>query len=252
MVLSNTSTSTYILLSGSATQSDYATVLSSVTFINTDDEPTPRDQSINKIVEFKVFDDNFNDTSIATITLMPVNDFPTLNVSDVTFNESTRNPVYLFPPDVAIDDSDDDVMQFAIITIESPYDSLDNLTIANVTDLTISPQTIIDRAPILSVCSPATNEYTVQRISISGPSNKTEFNYALSNITFSNYCPGLLKSSREVSIVIFDEMNGFSPITMYINIATVDDPPYCYFGSWPVRKEREREREMEREREGCI
>uniref|UniRef100_A0A1X7V4J9 Cadherin domain-containing protein n=1 Tax=Amphimedon queenslandica TaxID=400682 RepID=A0A1X7V4J9_AMPQE len=233
LVLSNTSTSTYILIEGSATQSAYAHVLSTVTFINTDDEPTPRDRSINRIVDFEVSDDSFTDTSIANITLMPVNDIPTLSVPDVTFNESTRDPVYLFPPDVAIDDSDDEIIEFARVRIESPYDSMDNLTIHGTTDLTITTQTITDPAPTPSVCSPAVNEYTIQQISMTGPLNKTDFNYALSNITFSNYCPGLLTSRRRVSIILFDEMMGFSPISMYINIATVDDPPYCYFGSWP-------------------
>ena len=245
LVLSNSSTSTYIQITGSATQSAYAAILSTVTFINTADEPTPRDQSINRIVQFQVFDENFNDTSIANITIMPVNDVPEVSVPDVTFNESTRDPVYLFPPDVAIDDSDDEIMLFATIQIQSPYDSMDNLTITSSTDLIITTQTIINPPPSPSVCSPAMNEYTVQRITMSGPLNKTEYNYALSNITFSNYCPGLLTSSRSVSIVIFDEMMSFDTITMHINIAPVDDPPYCYFGSWPVRRERERERERE-------
>ena len=243
LVLSNSSTSTYILITGSATQSAYAAILSTVTFINTADEPTPRDQSINRIVQFQVFDENFSDTSIANITLMPVNDAPTVNVSDVTFNESTRDPVYLFPPDVAIDDSDDEIMLHAEVQIQSPYDSMDNLTITSSTDLTIITQTITDLSPSPSVCSPAMNEYTIQRITMLGPLNKTEYNYALSNITFSNYCPGLLTSRRRVTIVLFDGMD-FRRIDMYINIAPVDDPPYCYFGSWPVRRERERKDKM--------
>ena len=234
LAVASASNQTRIIIEGSATQSVYAAVLATVTFINTDDEPTPRLMSINRIVQFEVFDEFFYDTSIANITLIPINDSPFINVSDVTFNETTRNPVYLFPPDVSIDDSDDDVIIGAEITIMSPFDSMDNLSIPDMPGLTITRRTDTDPQPDPSVCSPAVNEYTIRRINIGGTVNKTEYNYALSNITFSNDCPGLLLTPRHIIIVINDERMGFRTTNMHVNIAAVDDPPYCFFGTWPV------------------
>ena len=228
------SNQTQIIIEGSATQSVYAAVLATVRFINTDDEPTPRLMSINRIVQFEVFDEFFNDTSIANVTLIPINDSPFITVSDVTFNETTRNPVYLFPPDISIDDSDDDVIIGAAIEIRSPFDSMDNITVPDMPGLVFQRQTLTTPEPEPSVCSPAVNEYTIQRITINGALNKTEYNYALSNITFSNDCPGLLLTPRRIEIVINDERMGFRTINMYVNIAAVDDPPYCFFGTWPV------------------
>ena len=87
------------------------------------------------------------------------------------------------------------------------------------------------------MCSPAVNEYAIQRITINGALNKTEYNYALSNITFSNDCPGLLLTPRRIEIAVIDDRMGFGVIDMYVNIGAVDDPPYCFFGTWPVSKD---------------
>ena len=235
LAVASASNQTRIIIEGSATQSVYAAVLATVTFINTDDEPTPRLENISRIVQFEVFDEYFNDTSIANVTLMPTNDVPFVNVSDVTFNEATRDPVYLFPPDVSIDDSDDDVIYGAAIVVRSPFDSMDNITIPDMPGLDIIRQTEPNPEP--SVCSPAVNEYAIQRITINGALNKTEYNYVLSNITFSNDCPGLLLTPRRIEIVVIDDRMGFGVINMYVNIGAVDDPPYCFFGTWPVSKD---------------
>ena len=235
LVVASGSNQTRIIIEGSATQSVYAAVLATVTFINTDDEPTLGLENISRVVQFEVFDEYFNDTSIATVTLIATDDSPFVIVSDVTFNETTRDPVYLFPPDVSIDDSDDDVIYGAYIVVRTPFDSMDNITIPDMPGLTI--QHITEPNPDPSVCSPAVNEYTIQRIHINGALNKTEYNYALSNITFSNDCPGLLLTPRHIEIGIRDTRKEFSGIDMNVNIAAVDDPPYCFFETWPVSKD---------------
>ena len=235
LAVASASNQTRIIIEGSATQSVYAAVLATVKFINTDDEPTPRLESISRIVQFEVFDEFFNNTSIATVTLIPINDAPIVIVSDVIFNETTRDPVYLFPPDVSIDDSDDDLIFAAVIFVMSPFDSMDNITVPDMPGLAIIRQAEPNPEP--SVCSPAVNEYTIQRITINGVLNKTEYNYALSNITFSNDCPGLLLTPRHIRIVISDDRMETGVINMDVNIGAVDDPPYCFFGTWPVSKD---------------
>ena len=221
---------TQITILGNATQYTYASILQTAKFGNTADEPTPPYIPVNRDILFEVKDSNFFATATATVTLEPVNDPPTIQVGNVTFNETTREPIFLFASSTLIDDTDHKQLIWITIEIYPHIDSLDNLTIPDITGVNISREYIW--APT-SVCFPATNEFTVQRINISGPANKSVFQDALYNITYNNDCPGLVLTQRSVRIDLFDG-DDIDIVWTFIDIEAFNDTPVCFFGPWPV------------------
>ena len=222
----------FISIEGDASQMAYAELLATVTYINSMDEPTPVDESVEKIIKFTVNDLERDAIANATVTVYPVNDPPELPVVTIVFNESTRDPVYLFTSEIEIDDSDNNTLEWIRIRIE-PVDFLDNLTlftdsIDNI-NFTLSGG---DSAPKTS-CFPAKNNETTQTIKLYGPASTEDFNNAIHNITFSNVCPGLNTSQRSIEITLFDGVDEFVS-WVYVDISAIDDVPVCYFGQWPV------------------
>lgn len=219
----------YILLYGLEDQPIYASVLASVKYNSSADEPP---MPGTRVITFTVQEDAFITASTATVTIKYVNDPPAVvPLVGVTFNESTRTPVSLFDSAAFIDDSDDDVLQWVTIELtQQSLDAMDNLTISTTNGVTI------ERVPTSegsSVCLPAENELTYQYINVMGPANKSVFVSALRSLTFSNDCPGLDTGDRMVSVTLADDDDENVQI-VYVSIEAVDEPPSCYFGPWPV------------------
>ena len=160
-----------------------------------------------------------------------MNDPPTINVKNVTFNESTRIPINVFPVSLSIDDSDHYQLEDVIVEIYPNIDPMDNLTLPNITGLNITLETL--PAATVSTCSPAQNDFTVQRLTLTGPANITVFENALRNVTYSNYCPGLVLEQRSIRVILRDSIDT-NTVLSYIDISSFDDTPVCYFGKWPV------------------
>ena len=221
---------THIMISGLATQQTYESILATTKFNNTADEPTPPNVEVNRTILFSVSDNNYTVYAIATVTLEPVNDPPIIPEATVIFNETTREPVYLFDTSNIIDDSDHDVLVWITLEIDPPLDSLDNLTIPDADYVNISWMSL--SAPH-GTCFPFINNHTIQNINISGPANKSVFNDVLHRITFSNDCPGINLTQRSIRITLFDGVDiGYS--WLYVDIHNFNDAPLCYFGAWPV------------------
>lgn len=226
-----TVTGDYIVMERVTTQDVYHAILETATFVNTADEPTPVNETRVVSIVFYVFDNsNQSSNATASVTLHPVNDPPELPNVTVSFNESTRTPVFLFTQETSIDDSDNNTLDWVIIELLSA-DFLDNLTVVS-SDVVSFTTSGGDLAPTLA-CYPAENNETVQSITFSGPASKEDFNNAIRNITFNNPCPGLKREQRSVRVTLSDGVDKFTS-WVYIDIEAVDDPPVCYFGQWPV------------------
>jgi hypothetical protein len=227
---------TQLIIDGEATQDDYRSLLATVAFINTDDEPTPPHASVRRLVQFNISDDVF-DAMIAmtTVTIEPVNDCPMIPSFRVMFNETSRDPINLFSTSIMIDDSDHTILENISIMIYPSVDSMDNVTIANVSGLNITRSAY--NGSIISACDPAVNEFTVQEIILEGPANKSTFEEALYSIMYSNGCPGISLTPRSLLVSLNDGACSHD-VWIYIDIIPLDDGPVCYFGSWPGSRQR--------------
>ena len=225
-------TCTEIRVDGVASHMVYARLLASVTYMNMLDEPTPVNESIMKVIQFTVNDLEQEATAYATVTVYPVNDPPKLSNVTIVFNESTKEPVYLFSSETSVEDSDNDTLEWITIEIE-PTDFLDNLTLLTTEMGNINVSLVGGDLAPKTTCFPTKNNQTTQSIALYGPASTEDFNNAIHNITFSNNCPGLNTTTRLIRVTVFDGVDVFVS-WVYVNISAIDDLPVCYFGQWPV------------------
>ena len=228
-----------INVTGMASQKQYKDFLSTVQYQSSADEQTPVNEISNRSILFQIWDYSVDimkakpeAEAIATVLILPVNDAPRINTNgSVDFDEATRIPVNLFSINDAIDDSDDEDLLWVTVQLHPPLDSQDKLSIPNVDGLTISRKKILE-APHGS-CRPASELYQDQFINISGLASKKLYENALHNVTFNNDCPDLRNDTRTILVHLYDG-NDTGTTVVNVSILSVDDPPLCYFGYWPV------------------
>ena len=213
-----------LLLTNEAPQSVYQTVLSEIFFVNTADEPG----KIERLIRFTIEDDTFNSTAFTFVEIIPTNDpaFFNFTIRELTFNESTREPVSLFSQDDILIDPDETggVLQWITVEIVSPNDPNDTL-LANDqgTGLSISPN-------------------GGRLLNISGSGNFTQYEAVLDTVVYFNNFPGMNTTERIINIFTFDGMNVSFVHSITITVIPFDDQAMCYFNmlvsvsnSCPVR-----------------
>ena len=228
-----------INVTGMASQKEYADFLSTVQYQSNADEQTPVNEISNRSILFQIWDDSVDNVQVesvaeatATVLIFPVNDAPQINtVGSVIFDEATRIPVNLFSINDTIDDSDNERLLWVTIQLHPPLDSQDKLSVPNVDGLTISREKILEAPP--GSCIPASELYQDQFINISGLASKKEYEDVLHNVTFNNDCPNLRNDTRTILVHLYDG-NDTGTTVVTVSILSVDDPPSCYFGYWPV------------------
>ena len=222
-----------------SSQKKYADFLSSVQYHSSADEQTPVNEISNRSILFQIWDNNedilqaeFIAAATATVLILPVNDAPEIvTFGSVVFNEATRLPVNLFSTEDVIDDSDSEDLLWVTIKLHPPVDSQDKLSVPDIEGLTISRRKVFEGPP--GLCRPASELYQDQFINITGLASKKVYENVLYNVTFSNDCPALRNDTRTVLVYLYDGKDAGSTLVT-ISILSVDDPPLCYFGYWPV------------------
>ena len=198
-------------LSNEAPQSVYQNILREVYFVNTANEPG----RVDRTVTFTIDDGNFSTTAFTTVEIIPTNDPAILNFTErvLTFDESTREPVYLFEQGDALLDPDMDggTLLWVVIQIVAPDDPNDTL-MANVqgTDLTVS--------------------FSDSRLlNISGNGTFSQYETVLSTVVYYNNFPGMNLEDRVIHVLTFDGKDISFVQLINVTIIPFDDQPMCYF-----------------------
>ncbi len=119
-----------LTLTGSASISDYQTVLRSLTYANSSDNPS----AASRIVQFSVRDNAISsNTGTRTIQVLPINDAPVLTTSlpEITFTQGS----VLIDPGLTVADIDNPQLTGATVAIGNYVRGEDNLLFSNQTGI---------------------------------------------------------------------------------------------------------------------
>ena len=214
-----TANARFINISGSASASTYASLLTSLQFGSTADEPDPLPRLVTLQVNDGMFISNFI-TLTVNVALINDND-PVLDLStstaglgySVTFTEGGL-PVFLVGPDLRLRDSDGDLFQSINVTLTNSMDAEERLN-------------SFDSLGIIQILNRRTS------IELTGPATAVEFELALQFITYNNLAsePGNPQQPRLIEFVASDGLRFSQPAVTTVTIQTVNDRPVISLGS---------------------
>ena len=201
---------TSLNLTGRALQEDYQAILAEVYFKNTAPEPG----SVSRNVHFFITDGVFDHAAYATVDIIPTNDpaFISIAAPNITFSETSREPVNLFSSNDTISDDDGNHLEMIRIVIYPTVDAMDVLAADSAgTELTVTASD--------------------GKLVISGRANLSTYAQVLQTATFVNDFPGISLVERTLNVYTFDGMTESPAHQIRISIIDpFDDPPMCFFG----------------------
>lgn len=194
-----------LVLAGSATVAEYQTVLRSLTFETTVDDPS----TVTRSIGFKVTDAAALDSALVTrdVTVTAVNDAPSLSASQalVTFIED-GTPVAV-SPDLTIVDPDAATLTSATVSITANQRGGDALT-------------FLTQSGITGTFTAATGV-----LALSGSASVAAYQAALRSITFSSTEQGPASPTRTISFAVNDGATSSAALDVPANVQPVDDLP---------------------------
>ena len=213
-----------VVISGPGDSTDFASALSTVMYLNTNDRPTT---NFDRTIEFTVTDTkgDVNDPlAMTTVRVTAVNDPPELSLSEngadtmqtVEYNERAPTGVNL-APEISVVDVDNDNLQSAVVALTTPSLFADSLQIE-----------VIPSSLTWSYSS------TTGLLTVTGPAPFSAFEQALQNITFESTDSPFLDNNgdpidsvdRSVTFTVSDGQVDSDPVTVNIAFQPVDDPPH--------------------------
>ncbi len=194
-----------LALTGAATLAQYETVLQSVVFSSTSDDPT----SATRTVSFTVVDSSAASSVASTrdVTVTPVNDAPsTANVAGtVSYTESGAAKVVL--PSITVSDPDNTTLAGATLSFTPSPSAGDTLAFTDQNGITGS-----------------WNAGT-QVLTLSGTATLAQYQAALRTITYATTSHDPAAGNRTVQVVVSDGALSSSPNSVTVNVTPVNDAP---------------------------
>lgn len=201
---------TTLLLNGPAPFTDFVTTLSTLQYHNSAENPVA---PLERVVEVVVNDGAlFSSPSYATITIIPVNDPPSLQVGSNTRNFSTifvegSQPIAVTSSGLQISDPDSQTITDASVILMDPTDAGSEM-------LLFEP---IESAPTFVTISPT-------ELRLSSPAAIASLALALRSIFYSNNATNPTLGDRTVIFTVNDGELSASAFTE-ISVRTVNDAP---------------------------
>ncbi len=194
-----------IALAGSATRAQYETVLQSVAFSSTSDDPTSADRT----VAFSVLDDAAATSNIATrtVTVTPVNDAPTLShpAGGVTYTED--GPPVPVMPSLTLSDPDTTTLASASVAIGTNFAALDVL------GFSAQPG------------SPGTTNASTGVLTFTGTASLATYQAALRSVTYVTSAQDPSTAPRDVTVVANDGTVDSAVLHRAVTVSAVNDAP---------------------------
>ncbi|MBX9258673.1 putative Ig domain-containing protein [Desmonostoc muscorum CCALA 125] len=198
------STTGVLSLTGSSTVANYQTVLRSITYNNSSDNPT----TTPRTVSFVVNDGATNSTAVTrNINITAVNDAPvaTATNSALAYTENTTTAI---DPGISVSDVDSANLVSATVSITSGF-------ISGQDTLAFTAQNGI------------TGSYnsTTGVLTLTGSSTVANYQTVLRSITYNNSSDNPTTTPRTVSFVVNDGTANSTAVTRNINITAVNNAP---------------------------
>ncbi|TWO62676.1 tandem-95 repeat protein, partial [Caenimonas sedimenti] len=202
-----------LTLSGSATLASYETAIEQVRFANSGDNPGNTARVINVVVNDGTGNSN---TAVATISVTPLNDAPTLDLDGndssgaagnnyaTTFTEGGA-AVSVGDADVAIVDPDNTNLVSATITLTNAQ-AADVLAVAGVLP-----------GGILS-------SIVGNVVTLTGSATLAQYQAAIAQVTFSNTSDNPNTTPRTITVVVNDGAANSAAATTTVTVVPVNDP----------------------------
>ncbi|MFW6146026.1 MAG: putative Ig domain-containing protein, partial [Planctomycetota bacterium] len=202
-----------LTLSGSDTVANYQTVLRSLTFVSTSDDPTDVERTIGIVANDGAGDSTARTSSVA---VTPVNDAPTLDLDvdnsggaspDFAAGWTEGDPaVIIADADASIADSDDTNIELVTVTVT-------NFVAGDVLDADVGATGIVkayDGAGVLT---------------LTGPAAVADFNTVLRTVTFASTSDDPTSTARTVTFVVNDGTDDSVSRTSTVSVTPVNDAP---------------------------
>ncbi len=218
---------TVLTFSGSATMADYETVLESISFENTSENPVAGDRTIELTVNDGALDSN---TATSTITVTPVNDASILDLNSVASAVDTdRNFSTSFTENgsaVAILDTNAGILDFDDTDLESATVSL--------TDIETDDRFLFNGTAVTSNTSANATGVTGLTFDVSadgatltfnGSAAMTDYETVLESISFENTSENPVAGDRTIELTVNDGDVNSNTATSTITVVPVNDAP---------------------------
>lgn len=195
-----------LLLSGTASTSDYETALRSITYQNTSLNPSPATRTISITVDD---DSSTSNTLIRQMLVNQVNNSPViLNIESTSASYTENASPVTVTKNLTIQDADNSMIDSATVTIISNFvTGKDELGFINQSGITGNFD------PVTGV------------LSLSGTANISEYVSALQSVTFEHNGDNPSELPREISFSVYDGNKSSNTLTRELVIKPVNDPP---------------------------
>jgi hypothetical protein len=207
------STTGVLTLSGSSSVANYQTVLRTITYNNTDLNPTTTSRAIN----FVANDGQGNSTTATTtVSILAVNDPPAIDLNGATagYNYSATFT--------------EDGGAIAIEAADATVSDMDNV---NLVSMTVTITNLLDAGFETLAANAGATGITVSYnsvtgvLTLSGSSSVANYQTVLRTITYNNTDQNPTTTSRAISFVANDGLGSSTTRTCTVNIVAVNDPP---------------------------
>ncbi|MCF2148535.1 putative Ig domain-containing protein [Desmonostoc muscorum LEGE 12446] len=198
------STTGVLTLTGSSTVANYQTVLRSITYNNSSDNPT----TTPRTVSFVVNDGTANSTAVSrNINITAVNDAPVATATNSAL-AYTENATTAIDSGITVSDTDSSNLASATVSITSGF-------ISGQDTLAFTAQNGI------------TGSYNSSTgvLTLTGSSTVANYQTVLRSITYNNSSDNPTTTPRTVSFVVNDGTANSTAVTRNINITAVNDAP---------------------------
>ena len=196
-----------LTLSGNASISDFVLALQSVQYINHNtDNPTTTSREITVVVS-----DSTQTSAVASrsIGILPVNDAPTLSVSDTTIRTYTENDeARIIAPELLLEDVDNAILSGATISIGGNYRAGED-------------QLLFTSDGVISSSWDNTNGV----LTLTGNASVADYQQALRTISYQNSSDNPDTATRSVSFTTSDGINVSEQLDISLRPLAINDAP---------------------------
>ncbi len=202
--ISGTFSNGTLTLTGSASHTEYESVIHSVAYLNSSDNPSVATRSIQIIVSDGDADSN---ALTRNIEVIPVNDAPALATIETQAVAYTENAASAgITGNLSITDIDDSQIEAATITISNNYIAGEDL-------LTFTSQFGI------------TGSFSNGTLSLTGTATLAEYEAVIHSVAYSNSSDDPSAATRTVEISVNDGDVDSNPVTRDVEVIPVNDAP---------------------------
>lgn len=194
-------------LDGSASVAAYQTLLRSITFRTTDQDPVATARTIDVLVDDGHASSHFSNTTTVQVGVAAVNDRPVVQTSsgDVAFAEG-GSPV-IVDGDLSLSDVDNVNLAAATVDISAGFQAGDTLAVTPAGAIT----------PIFNAATGV--------LTLTGPASKADFQTTLRSLTYANASIALPTGFHTVRFVVSDGALSSLPATRRVNFGAINSAP---------------------------